>query len=148
MLRLPVSGLPVRIGRIVGSPVAECSGTPLVTQYPDILGCEVEKGRCNSRALHFILASCCHVGPVLKKTKVHRAISAVVDSAAVHKVLSFIWDISEVLERCPVVHRKCKRRVCSGNPLRRCWQIAVLCCDGHRSGGHHQVERSSEGHFG
>ena len=109
MFRLRVNDLPIGIGRVVGSPVAERSGTPLVTKYPDLLWGEVEKGRCNSRALHLILASCGHVGPILEKAEVHRAISAVVDSAAVHKVLSFIWHMSEVLERGPVVHRKRKR---------------------------------------
>lgn len=103
--------LPVGIGRVIGRPVAERSRSPLVTKYPDLLGCKVEKGRSNSRALHFILASCGHIGPVLEEAEVHGAVGAVVDPAAVHKVLSFVWDMSEVLERGPVVHRKRKRRI-------------------------------------
>jgi hypothetical protein len=106
-----VSDLPVRIGWVVGCPVAERSRSPLITKYPDLLRCEVEKRRRNSRALHLILASGSHIGPICEKTEVHRAVGAVVDSAAVHKVLSFVWDMSEVLERGPVVHRKRKRRI-------------------------------------
>lgn len=111
MLGLQVNDLPIGVGRIIGRPVAERSRSPLMSKNPDFLGCEVEQCRCNSRALHLILTSRGHFRPVLEQAKVHRAVSAVVDSAAIHKMLSFVRDISEVLERGPIVHRKRKWRI-------------------------------------
>ena len=92
------SNLPVDIGRIVGRPVTERRGSPLVAKNPDFLRCEVEKRGSNSRALHVDLASGGHVGPVLEQAGAEGAISAVVDPAAVHEVLSFVGNMSEVLE--------------------------------------------------
>lgn len=139
------SNSPVSIDGIVRSPVAESSGAPLVADDPDLLGCEVEKRRRDSRAVHVILASRCHVRPVLEDSEVHGAVSAVVHPGAIHKVLSLIRDIGKVLERSPVMHRQCKRSIRCRSPLGSRWQIAVLCRDAHRSSGKQQIE-STERH--
>jgi hypothetical protein len=99
-----VNSSPVSIGGVVGRPVAERSRSPLVAKNPDLLGCKVEQSGRDSRALHVVLAGGSHVGPVFEDAKVHRSVRAVVDSAAVHEVLPFVRNMSEIFERSPVVH--------------------------------------------
>ena len=75
------------------------SRAPLGGEDPDTLRGEVEERGSDSSAGHLVLGSSAHVGPVGERSKANRTVggSGVV-VRGVYKVLTIVWDVSEVLE--------------------------------------------------